>query len=460
MTSDVARIRELRDRMEYITLSMVRLLRQRTEISHEIGELKRRAGLPVTDEAREVALRQQIIQEAIDEGIPRNVAARFLNHLLNESAIVQLQDGPTHLSIFGRAKAMEREGRRIVHMEVGQPDFGPPEAAGQALLDGFRAGHVKYGLPAGDTTLREALAEDVGRRYGIQSSLNNIMVTPGARFGVFAAITTLLDPGDEIIIMEPAWPAYKEAAIYRGAKPHVIHTTLENGWEPAAESIEGSLTSQTRMLVLSYPSNPTGKVLPTKLLDEIMELAMRHDIYVLSDEIYRDYTMRGRHRSILEYSYDKCVVTQSFSKSHSMAGMRIGYTVSSPDTIQRMTAASALCLTGVAGVIQYAALKSLDYDTTQNVETIRERLDVISERSRKAGLEFLPPDGGMYVFGRVPGVKGMEVVERCLEEGLALAPGTGFGHYPEFLRISAGTGEVETGMNILYNVLRKHAWKR
>ena len=460
MTSDKARIRELRDRMEYVTLSMVRLLKQRTEISHEIGELKRRAGLPVADEAREVALRQQIIGEAIDEGIPQDMAARFLNHLLNESAIIQMQDGPTHLSIFARAKAMEQEGRRVVHMEVGQPDFSPPEDAGEALLEGFRAGHVKYGLPAGDATLRGALAEDVGRRYGIQSSVDNIMVTPGARFGVFAAITTLLDPGDEIIIMEPAWPAYKEAALYRGAKPHIIHTTLENGWEPAAESIELSMTPQTRMLVLSYPSNPTGKVLPPRLLDEIMNLAINRGIYVLSDEIYRDYTMRGIHRSVLEYSYDKCVVTQSFSKSHSMAGMRIGYAVSSPDTIQKMTAASALCLTGVAGVIQYAALKSLDYDTTQNTETIRKRLGIIEEGARKAGMEFLPPDGGMYVFGRVPGMDGMEVVERCLEEGLALAPGTGFGHYPEFLRISAGTGEVETGMNILSNILGKHTWKR
>ena len=460
MTSDIARIRELRYRMEYVTMSMVRLLKQRTDISREIGEMKRRAGLPVADETREVALRQQIMEDAIDEGIPQDMAARFLNHLLNESVIVQSQDRPSHLAIFARAKAMEKEGRRVVHMEVGQPDFGPPEVAGEALLEGFRAGHVKYGLPAGDAELRGALAGDVGRRYGIQSSADNIMVTPGARFGVFAAITTLLDPGDEIIIMEPAWPAYKEAAIYRGAKPHIIHTTLENGWEPAVESIEWSMTPQTRMLVLSYPSNPTGKVLPPKLLDEIMNLAIKHGTYVLSDEIYRDYTMRGRHRSVLEYSYDKCVVTQSFSKSHSMAGMRIGYAVSSADIIQKMTAASALCLTGVAGVIQYAALKSLDYDTTQNTKTIRKRLDVIEEGARKAGMEFLPPDGGMYVFGRVPGIDGMEVVERCLEEGLALAPGMGFGHYPEFLRISAGTGEAETGMNILYDVLGKHKWKK
>lgn len=460
MTYDKIRIKKLRDRMEYVTLSMVRLLQQRTKISREIGELKRLSGLSVTDGAREVALRQQIIEDAVNEGIPQDMVARFLNHLLNESAIVQLQDGPTHLSVFARAKAMELEGRHIVHMEVGQPDFGPPEAAGEALLEGFRAGHVRYGLPAGDAALRGALAEDVGRRYGIKSSTDNIIVTPGARFGVFAAITTMLNPGDEIIIMEPAWPAYKEAAIYRGAKPHVIHTTLENGWEPTAESIEWSLTPQTRMLVLSYPSNPTGKILPPKLLDEIMNMAIDRGIYVLSDEIYRDYTMRGRHRSILEYSYNKCIVTQSFSKSHSMAGMRIGYAVSSPDIIERMTAASALCLTGVAGVIQYAALKSLDYDTAQNVETIRKRLDVIEAGARRAGLEFLPPDGGMYVFGRVPGVDGMEVVDRCLEEGLALAPGTGFGHYPEFLRISAGTEEAETGMNILYDVLRKHTWKR
>jgi aspartate aminotransferase len=459
--SDVdARMKELRQRMDEITVAMIRLLKDRIDTSTRIGELKRLHNIPVIDESREDEIRRMAMQTADQEGIARDVAARFLNRLLNKSTMLQSTDGPTHLAIFARAKAMEQEGRQVIHMEVGEPDFAPPQAAGQALLEGFRAGHTKYGLPAGDARLRDALAEDIRRRYGVKHSGDGIMVTPGARFAVFAGITTLLYPGDEIMLIEPAWPAYREAAIYHGVKPRIIHTTLESGWEPSMEDLERAVTSQTKMIVLSYPSNPTGKILPRRLLDDIMDFAARHDLYVLSDEIYRDYTIRGNYRSVLEYSYPKSIVTQSFSKSHALMGFRIGYAAAAPDIIRRMTAASALCLTGVAGVIQYAALKSLQYDTAPNVEAMRERLNIISKGAKKAGLEFAEPDGAMYVFARVPGADGMDVVERCLERGLALAPGAGFGHYPEFLRISAGTGQVKSGMNILYDVVREHTWRR
>lgn len=460
MSGADAEMKELRQRMDEITVSMIRLLRERIDTSTRIGELKRLHDIPIIDESREDDIRKIAMETAKQEDIVQDVAARFLNRLLNKSAMLQSKGNPTHLAIFARAKAMEREGRAIIHMEVGEPDFEPPQAAGRALLEGFRAGHTRYGLPAGDARLRDALAEDIRRRYGVASSGEGVMVTPGARFAVFAGITTLLHPGDEIIIIEPAWPAYREAAIYHGVKPRIINTTLESGWEPSMEDLERAVTSQAKMIVLSYPSNPTGKILPRRLLDDIMDFAARHDLYVLSDEIYRDYTMQGRHRSVLEYSYPKSIITQSFSKSHALMGLRIGYAAAAPDIIRRMTAASALCLTGVAGVIQYAALKSLQYDTAPNVESMRERLGIISKAARRAGLEFAEPDGAMYVFARVPGADGMEVVERCLERGLALAPGSGFGHYPEFVRISAGTGQVESGMNILYDVVKEHTWRR
>lgn len=443
---------ELRQQMDEITVSMVRLLKQRIDISTRIGELKRLHKLPIIDDVRETELREIALNTAAEEGLATDVAARFLNHLLNKSVAVQ-SHGSTHLSIFKRAKALEQEGHHIIHMEVGQPDFDPPQQTGQALLDGFSAGYTKYGLPAGSTQLRDALAEDINSRYNTPISGDAVMVTPGARFAVFAAITTLLEPGDEIMLIEPAWPAYREAALYRGAKPRIIHTTLEDDWDPSIDDLEEAINTQSRMIVLSYPSNPTGKILPKHLLDDIMEFAMRHNLYVLSDEIYRDYTMRREHHSILEYQYPKSIITQSFSKSHALMGLRIGYAVSSPEIIKKMTTASALCLTGVAGVIQYAALKTLHHDTSSNVKTIQERLAAISKGAKRAGLEFTEPDGAIYLFARAPGIDGSEVVERCLEKGLALAPGIGFGHYPEFVRISGGTSQIESGMNILYDVV-------
>lgn len=460
MSGDAGDIDVLRRKMDEITLSMVRLLKERVDVSARIGDAKRRDGLPVIDEPRESDLRERVLSEAASLGLSKDIAARFLSHLINKSAGIQSAGDSAHLAVFGRAKAMEAEGRDIIHMEVGEPDFEPPAYAGSGLLEGFRAGLTRYGLPAGDARLRGALAEDVNGRYRASMGVDNILVTPGARFAVFSAITTLLDPGDEIVIVEPAWPAYREAALYRGAKPRILHTTLEDGWEPSLDEMENILTSQSRMVVLSYPSNPTGKILPKRALDGIMEMAARHDLYVLSDEIYRDYAPRGAHRSVLEYSYPKGIVTQSFSKSHAMMGFRIGYAAASGDTIRRMTAASALCLTGVAGVIQHAALKAMNHDISANVREMRRRLDVVSEMAGKAGLEFAKPDGAMYVFARVPGADGMDVVEECLDRGLALAPGSGFGHYPEFIRISAGTDRVKSGMGILHDVVAGGRWKR
>ena len=445
---------DLRSRIDEITLQMIRLLDERTKISAQIGAIKKTRNLNVNNESREADLHDMASRAADDLEISGEQAARFLNYLLGESIRQQSGTMATHLSIFRKAKEMEQNGRTIIHMEVGEPDFAPPPLAGKALLEGFEAGHTRYGLPAGMPQVRAALAGHLSSRYSSPLTQENILVTPGARFAVFSAITTLLGPGDEIIIIEPTWPAYREAAFYAGAKPRMIHTTLENGWEPSPSEIEDAITPRTRMIVLCYPSNPTGKILPTKIMDQIMEIASRHRLYVLSDEIYHDYHYTATlPKSVLEYGYDRSIATQSFSKSHAMMGFRIGYAAAHPEIINRMARVSALCLTGVAGVIQYAALKVITHDSSGNVRTIGDRLRTITDMGRRAGLEFADPDGAMYVFARAPGRSGMEIVEECLERGLALAPGTGFGHYPEFVRISAGTESVADGMHILRDVL-------
>lgn len=449
----------LRADIDDITVQMINLLKRRDDISVQIGDIKRQRGLPISNETREFALRQKVLEEAKSIDLDQDMAARFLNHLISEAVYMENGTAPTHLAIFKRAKELEQQGQDIIHMEVGEPDFAPPPVSGHALLEGFKMGHTRYGLPTGMPALQEAVADFTSQRYRVSIQPHNVMITPGARFGVFAAINSLLRPGDEIIVPEPTWPAYKEAAIYSGVKPHIIRTTLEEGWEPSMQEIKNITTPQTRMIVLCYPSNPTGKVLSADILDEIVQHAMKNNIYILSDEIYGEYCSI-RAKSMLEYEYNKSIVTQSFSKSHAMMGFRIGYSIAHPDIINRMSRISALCLTNVPGVIQYAALKSLNYNTTHNVKTIQERLDMICDMAGKAGLEFVKPDGAMYLFGRAEGIQGMELVELCLKRGLALAPGVGFGHYPEFVRISAGTSRVADGMNILYNILEEYRWKR
>jgi len=451
-------IDDLRNRMDQVTLDLVKLLKRRTDIAGEIGRVKKTIGKGVTDEARENSLRDKVVSLSKEVGLDEGLAVRFLNFLLNESVRVQSGSRQTHLSVFLKAKELERQGGKIVHMEVGEPDFMPPRIVRTAMQESFDRGFVRYGQAAGRVEFRKALAEKASKDYSIQADEENILVTPGARFSVFLAITTLLNPGDEIVIIEPAWPAYRDCALNAGVKVRSVKTTLENRWEPKIEEIEGLVDSNTRMIVLNYPNNPTGKILPAALQDEIVELAKRNDLYVLSDEIYAQYA-RVPSKSILEYGYDKSIVAQSFSKSHAMTGFRVGYSVAEKSIVERMSRLQALSLTSVSEPMQYAAMTALDQDTSENTATINSRLAVLSEKAREANLEFLEPDGAMYIFAKASqeSFDGVEFSHKALEEGLAVAPGDGFGDYKEFIRISACRDEktLKEGMDILSEVLRR-----
>ena len=450
-------INQLRNRIEEITIEMIKLLKIRTDISKEIGVVKKNIGKGVTDESREDNLRQRVISLCKELNFEESIATKFLNFLLNESIKVQSDNKQTHLSIFLKAKSMEQEGKKIIHMEVGEPDFLPPEIVRKAFEEVFDKGFLKYGQVRGMPSFREALAKYASKKFNVNVLEENIIVSPGARFSIFTAITTLLNPGDELIVIEPAWPAYKDCALNSGIKVRTITTTLEGKWEPSIEQIQKVINSNTKMIVLNYPNNPTGKILPEKLQNEIVEIAMRNDLYILSDEIYSDYAYKN-WKSVLSYNYDKSIITQSFSKSHAMTGFRIGYAIASPKIINTMSKLEALCLTNVSEPIQYVAMKALEADTSNNTNTIQDRIRVLTEKMKETKLDFVAPDGAMYIFARInqEGFSGVKFANELLEKGLAVAPGEGFGEYKNFIRISACQNEktLMEGMNILDNMMR------
>ncbi len=451
-------IDQFRNKIDEITLQMLKLLKERTEISKKIGDLKKSTGLGIFDEAREEQLRKQVSALCREIGLDESLGKKFLNFLLNESIKVQTEGKQTHLTIFLRAKALEQQGKKIIHMEVGEPDLMPPKIVKKALDEAFEKGFVRYGQAAGMPQLRKALSEHTSEKFGIDLTQENILVSPGARFSVYLAITTLLNPGDEIIVIEPAWPAYRDCAINAGVKVRTIHTTLEAKWEPSISQIEQTVNSNTKMIVLNYPNNPTGKILSQELQDQILELAQKHDLYVLSDEIYSEYAT-DEWKSILSNNYKKSIITQSFSKSHAMTGFRIGYTIADQTIIEKMTKLQALCLTNVAEPIQYAALKALKVDIKNNVKSMHSKLDTIVKAARQMDLQFIDPDGAMYLFARInrPNLDGLEFVNKMLDHGVAVAPGDGFGNYKDFIRISACQDEkkLKEGMKILDEVLRE-----
>ncbi|MHA7647643.1 aminotransferase class I/II-fold pyridoxal phosphate-dependent enzyme [Nitrosopumilus sp. S4] len=455
----MADIDELRNRMDEVTLEMIELLKTRTNIAEKIGELKKSIGKGVTDEKRENNLREKVIKLCKDLEFDESIATKFLNFLLNESIKVQTGNKQSHLSIFLKAKSLEQQGKKIIHMEVGEPDFMPPQIVKKALEEVFEKGFVKYGQPKGMPIFREALANHVTKKFNAKVTQDNIIVSPGARFSIFTAITTILNPGDEMIVIEPAWPAYKDCALHAGIKVRTINTTLENKWEPSVEQIKNIINPNTKMIVLNYPNNPTGKILPEKLQDDIIDIARENGLFVLSDEIYSQYAKK-EWKSILSYNYDKSIVTQSFSKSHAMTGFRIGYAVADEKIIEKMSKLEALCLTNVSEPIQYIAMKALESDTSNNTNTVQNRLNVLEQKAKDLGLDFVSPDGAMYLFARInqEGFDGVKFANDTLEKGLAVAPGEGFGDYKNFIRISACQEEktLIDGMNILGNIMSEN----
>ena len=444
-------IEKLRDDMEKITADMLKLLKSRTDIAKEIGSLKNQQGLTVTDESREDELREKMMKVCNEIGFEKTLATRFLNFLLNESVRVQSSESQTHLTIFLKAKELESKGKKIIHLEVGEPDFKPPEKVKSLLSQIYDGGFGKYGSAKGTNEFREIVANFANEQFGGNANIENILVVPGARFGVFLAFSTLLNYGDEVIIIEPSWPAYRQCAINAGVKIRSIKTTLENKWEPSLEQINASLNNNTKMIVLNYPNNPTGKILSNELQDSIVDIAKNNDLYILSDEIYSNYSNEN-WKSVLAYEYEKSIVTQSFSKSHSMTGYRIGYVISSSKIIEKMAKLQALCLTNVSEPMQFVAMNSINEDVSNNTKIIEKRLEILSNLAKEMDLEFEVPDGAMYIFARTKSdINTSELAERLLDHGLAIAPGNAFGDYKHFFRISACVEKekIVEGMDIL-----------
>jgi aspartate aminotransferase len=450
-------IEEHRKKIEEITLEMIKLLKTRTNIAKQIGDAKASLGMTVTDEEREDALRNQVTKLCKEIDLDQSTALKFLNFLFNESVKVQSDNKQTHLSVFLKAKALEEEGKKIIHLEVGEPDFQPPKEVKTALEEVYDKGYGKYGPAKGITELRKALASWVSEYESeTQYTEENILVCPGARFAVYLAITTLLNPGDEIIVIEPAWPAYKDCALNAGIKVRTIKTTLETKWEPSIEQINNTINENTKMIVLNYPNNPTGKILPKELLASIIRTAKEHDLYVLSDEIYEKYS-NDDWRSVSIYDYEKSIITMSFSKSHAMTGFRIGYAIAEPSIIEKMSKLQELSLTNVSEPIQYIALKALAADP-DFTSIIKSRLKALVQSAKDIGLEFIEPDGAMYLFAKTKhkNFDATKFSEKLLEHGIAIAPGEGFGDYKEFFRMTAiDETRLKEGMTILDTVLKE-----
>jgi aspartate aminotransferase len=413
------------------------------QISKRIGEIKSKLNVNVTDERAEQDIRNSVSKLAKEIGMDVEFSGKLLNIILAESIKLQqcqqysTTPRQTHLGIFMKAKQLEATGKKIIHMEVGEPDYPPPRNVKSALIKSYESSHYHYTETKGILKLRQALANKV--QNGTRE--DQVIVTSGARFAVFSAFASLLKMGDEVISIEPAWPAYRECADFTGAKINFLKTTLEQQWIPDVETLASMINISTKMIIINYPNNPTGRVLDEKTIEKIVSLAKDNNTYILSDEVYSDYAFNG-FKSILEYGYDKSIMISSFSKGHAMTGFRVGYTIANKDIVDKMAKVQATALTSVAEPMQYSALAALEgsNNPSQNQKKMKKRLDLICNRLRKISFSFKEPEGAMYVYPKFKnGIEGddITVVERLLDLGVAVAPGSGFGDsYRRFIRIS------------------------
>jgi aspartate aminotransferase len=351
------------------------------------------------------------------------------------------------LKMLDLAKRLEREGRDIIHMEVGEPDFDTPEHVKRAAWEALEGGITKYTPSAGLPELREAIADHLSAK-GIAASPKEVIVTPGAKHAILCAMAAALDPGDEVIIPSPCW-TYEGIARLVGAGVVYVEARQEDGFRPRVEAIQEKLSSKTKMLLLNYPNNPTGAVAEREDLEAIADLAMDHELWVLSDEIYDCLVYEGEHISIasLPGMRERTIYINGFSKAYAMTGWRLGYAVAPAELVAEMVKiqqASTTCPTSFVQAAGIAALRGPQDCVERMREEYRKRRDVIVDGLNSiGGFECHKPRGAFYAFPSIAGLemKSMELCEYLLREaGVAVVPGSEFGPYGEgYVRFSYAT---------------------
>jgi len=431
-------LEKLREDMRLVTADIIKLVQKRMSIAGEIGNIKNNLMMKIEDITVEQDIARYVNDLGTQVGLKTEFIGRLLNLLFLESIRIQKSKHSSkepkidHMVMFLKAKQLESEGKKIIHLEVGEPDYLPPVSVKNELSKTFDKKRVHYTQTTGVPILRKSLA----KKRSVKEE--NVIVTPGARFAVFSAMVSTLSVGDEVIISEPAWPAYRDCANYIGVKVKAVKTNVDQNWDLNLDQLEQMITPNTKMIVLNSPNNPTGKIVGQQQIDAVLALAGKNDIYVLSDEVYSMYSYVP-YKSILDFEYNKSIMVSSFSKSHAMTGFRVGYAISAKDIIDKISKIQAIAITSVAEPMQYAAVAALNADVTKNKILMKKRLDFIGKQLENLPCDYINPDGGMYYFVRFnKNVDVNKTIFELLNEGVAVAPGAGFGEaYSNFIRISA-----------------------
>ncbi len=361
----------------------------------------------------------------------------------------------TAFEVLNRARSLERQGKDIIHLEIGEPDFDTPPNIVNSGIDALHAGWTHYGPSAGLPDLREAIAEEVTRSRGVQVAPEEVVVVPGGKPIIFFSSLALIDEGDEVIYPNPGFPIYESMINYIGGRGVPIRLREEKDFGLDVDELARLISERTRLIILNSPHNPTGGVLGKRDLEQIAEAIGDRNIFVLSDEIYSRLIFEGKHHSIISEPgfKDRTILLDGFSKSYAMTGWRMGYGIMRIDLawqVARLMTNSNSC---TASFTQVAGIEALRGDQS-SVERMRQefqrRRDMfVDGLNRIKGFSCRVPKGAFYVFPNVTGTgwKSKALADALLEEaGVACLSGTSFGEFGEgYLRFSIANSMENLG---------------
>ena len=338
------------------------------------------------------------------------------------------------------------EMKDAISLGVGEPDFETPWHIRDEGIYSLEKGRTFYTSNAGLKELKIEICNYLKRRYNLSYHYENeVLVTVGGSEAIDIAMRAMVNPGDEVLIPQPSYVSYEPCALLTGAKPVIINLKHENQFRLTAQELEEAITEKTKLLVLPFPNNPTGAIMERKDLEEIAEVIKKHDIFVISDEIYSELCYTDRHVSIanIEGMQERIILINGFSKSYAMTGWRLGYACGPKEIIEQMTKIHQFCIMCAPTTSQYAAVEALkngDEDVQNMREAYNQRRRYLVHAFKEMGLECFEPFGAFYMFPCIKefGMTSDEFATRFLmEEKVAVVPGTAFGDCGEgFIRIS------------------------
>ena len=401
----------------------------------------------IRSETEPGSILEEMLSEAERLGVGEDFARRLLGLILEERGRLAGGEAPASglklREFASRARELQESGKPVLRLELGEPDFSASPRIVEAACRALREGFSKYGPAAGIRELRSAIASKISERFGLDLKPENVAVTAGGTFAVYGSIEAVTKPGDEVVVIEPAWPLYAHQIRWLGRRPIIVRTRFEDDWDPIPP-LQERVSKLTKLIIVNYPNNPTGKVLDGRSMRAIVELAEDAGAWILSDEVYMDFCYVDGFSSILEHDFERRIMVNSFSKTWGMTGFRVGYVISDQDTAYRVARAQNTAITCIPEFVQRAALEALeDVDAARrNAKLVERRLRILYEELSKSKLiDVKPPEGAMYVFPRI-GIDGFDPWDfawKLLEEKrVAVAPGSCFGEaYQNYLRISA-----------------------